>query len=201
MGGMGLMDDGMTAARYRFARTMIATGAAALTSRATGGNVLQGALTGATVHLFNGEGHIGQKRGCSGRPCVNRPSGERPSVNTILNAATGTVSVVGGVVLCSPPGNPACLAGAPMIASGVNDLIEAKTGTSGLEMLSEEILDDPIPGRTADVVLDFSGGSSALIKAPFKFMMNHPNHILDGALDVGTGAADLYKSIDAYQSR
>ena len=55
MGGMGLMDDGMTAARYRFARTMIATGAAALTSRATGGDVLQGALTGATVHLFNHE--------------------------------------------------------------------------------------------------------------------------------------------------
>ena len=61
MGGMGLMDDGMTAARYRFARTMIATGAAALTSRATGGDVLQGALTGASVHLFNSEGHIGQK--------------------------------------------------------------------------------------------------------------------------------------------
>ena len=55
------MDDVMTAAKYVFARTMIATGAAALTSRATGGDVLQGALTGATVHLFNHEAHIGQK--------------------------------------------------------------------------------------------------------------------------------------------
>ena len=73
MESAGLMEEGMTAAKHVFARTMIATGAAALTSKATGGDVLQGALTGATVHLFNGEGDHGKSE--STRLSIDEDSG------------------------------------------------------------------------------------------------------------------------------
>ena len=99
-----------------------------------------------------------------------------------------------------PPGNPACIFGAPLMLMGVNDLIEAKTGSSGLEILSEQAFGDPMPGKKLDTVLDFIGGSSALIKAPFKMMTKQPDLILDATIDVGTGAADVYKSIDSYES-
>lgn len=80
-------------------RTMLTTGIAAITTSATGGDGVKGALAAAIVHLFNAEG-IGRKPSCSGRPCVNRGSGDEPTgvlaIGTEGTAIEGLFGIKGG---------------------------------------------------------------------------------------------------------
>jgi len=106
-----------------------------------------------------------------------------------FNVITGVLSISGGVVLCKT--GFGCIIGVPIITSGLNDLAKAHYGRRALGRLSEKYLGDFQIGKDIDFVLDMSGGTSSIIKAPLKLLTRQPELILDAMIDAGTGASNI----------